>query len=147
MFSFIEKYNPELLHIFSDEGDKNINQLTPLDEKMLGNTSFYSYDTMQFKEKNIYAWNDGTYFGRIDLLEYLFNINLEHDVWRIELQLKYIFDNNKFIRWGTNKVYFKASNLHGRNVNNTLSVEDNLKRFFGEIDEWNIIKQKVIKNK
>jgi len=35
----------------------------------------------------------------------------------MELLLKYIFDNNRFYRYGTNKVLFKASNLYGRNVN------------------------------
>jgi hypothetical protein len=143
IYKFININKPELLNIFSDEGDKKINNIEPIDEIIINNTEFYSYDSRLFKNKNIYSWNDGTYFASIGLLDKLFKNNLSNDVWRIELELKYIFDNNYYMRWGINRIYFKASNIHGKNINNKLSIEENLKRFFGELEEWNIIKTKL----
>ncbi len=63
----------------------------------------------------------------------------------IEIFFKNIFDNNKFYRYGTNKILFKASNLFGKNLNKKLSKEQNLFRFFGETENWNIIKNLIIK--
>jgi hypothetical protein len=143
IFSFLYTHNENYLHIFSDEGNKKINKIDPLKQVKVKNTEFYSYDSRMFKTRNIYSWNDGTYFIKVDFIEKLFNNNLSEDVWRIEIQLKNLFDQNFFIRWGTNKLYFKASNIHGRNVNNNITVKENLKRFFGELEEWNIIEKRL----
>ena len=69
------------------------------------------------------------------------------DVWQIEILLKNMFDNNKFYRYGTNKIFFKASNLFGRNVNNNISQEENLFRFFGETNRWNSHIKNIIKDR
>lgn len=143
LFNFLFNYNKNYLHIFSDEGNKNVNKLSPLKEIKLQNTEFYCYDTREFKKKNIYSWNDGTYFIKLELMDKLFNCNLSDNVWYIELQLKSLFDKYYFERWGTNKTYFKASNIHGKNVNRNLSTKDNLKRFFGELDEWEVIEKLI----
>ena len=37
---------------------------------------------------------------------------------------------------GLIKFFFKASNLFGRNINKTISREENLFRFFGETNSW-----------
>lgn len=136
LFTSLRTHQLDYLHVFSNEGNKTHNKLTPLQEMTCGNTEFYCYDSRDFKRANIYAWNDGTYFAKIEFLEHLFNRQLPEDVWRIELTLKATLERNCVLRWGINKLYFKASNLHGRNVNRAMSVEENLKRFFGELPEW-----------
>ena len=100
---------------------------------------FYKYYTTDLKKKNIYSWNDGTYFAKLEFIDTLFSLNLPKDVWNIEIFLKKKFDNNKYIRWGCNKYYFNAANIHGRNINKKLSLNENLKRFFGELHNWNRI--------
>lgn len=159
VFEFIKKHKPLYLHIFGNEGDPKFNNITPLNiikNEITENTeasndiTFYNYYTKEFKKHNIYSWNDGTYFGHIHFLINIFNIEgLPENVWDLEHALKYIFDNdsNNIHRWGTNKLFFKATNIHGRNINNKISIYDNLHRFFGELDEWanikNIIKDNV----
>lgn len=142
-FIFLKEKKPDLLHIFCTEGNPVNNGIVPLEINEFGNTKFYCYDSRSFKEKNIYSWNDGTYFAKTDFLQKLFNMNMPEDVWRIELTLKSLFDDNKFLRWGCNKLYFRASNLHGRNVNSVMTVEENLGRFFGELEAWNEIKKVI----
>ena len=139
-FTFLKNNNIDLLHIFSNEGNRYKNNMIPLSENKINDTIFYCYDTRDFKYKNMYSWNDGTYFGKVTFIDKLFNLDLPHNVWNIEFTLKTIFDNNKLFRWGFDKEYFKASNLHGKNVNNRLSITDNLHRFFGELSEWETIK-------
>lgn len=140
MFSFLVKTKPALLNIFSNEGNPKYNGIKPLEKHKEINTTFYSYNTKEFQKKRLYAWNDGTYFARLDFLRGLFSMKLPTDVWGIEFSLKYFFDKNYLIRWGCDKLYFKASNLHGKNTNKLLTAEDNLKRFFGELDAWDEIK-------
>ena len=142
IFKFLENKKVDFLHIFSDEGNKYKNGLTPHEEVEIDSTEFYSYDTRLFQSKNTYAWNDGAYFGKLDFLIKLFNLNLPDDVWGIEITLKNVFDNHYLIRWGINKLYFKASNIHGRNINQT-PVEKNLGRFFGELPDWDKIKLSI----
>ena len=145
IFDCLESHQMDYMHIFGNEGDKEHNHLNPKKEITIGNTEFYSYDSRDFKKSNIYAWNDGTYFGKIKFLQSLFHVpNLPQDVWRLELALKYILEQNEITRWGINKVYFKASSLHGRNVNKKLTQEENLKRFFGELSSWEKIMKLVI---
>ena len=138
-------YQPNLLHIFGTEGDPLSNGLTPL-ETIHGNVTFYKYDTRDFQTKNIYSWNDGTYFGRLDFLTTLFNLNLPDDVWRIEVTLKGLLDTTPIHRWGFDRLYFKASNLHGKNTNKVLTPENNIKRFFGELESWDSIANIVREN-
>jgi hypothetical protein len=71
---------------------------------------------------------------------------LPENVWDLEHALKYIFDNNNLNRIGTNKLFFKASNLHGRNINNKLNSHENLQNFFGELDDWENIKNIITNN-
>lgn len=145
VFECLETNQINYLHIFGNEGDKEYNHLKPKSEITIGNTAFYRYDSRDFKQTNIYAWNDGTYFAKINFLQSLFHIsNLPQDVWRLELALKYILEQNEITRWGTNKLFFKASNLHGRNVNRKLTQEENLKRFFGELPEWEKVRELVL---
>ena len=108
---------------------------------------FYNYNTKDFAKNNIYSWNDGTYFANVDFLINIFNTkNLPENVWDLEHALKYIFDNNSLNRIGTNKLFFKASNLHGRNINNKINSHDNLQTFFGELDDWENIKNIITNN-
>lgn len=147
VFDFLIKENPLYLHIFSNEGNPKFNNIKPLQIIENDTVEFYNYYTKEFKNHNIYSWNDGTYFGNIDFLINIFNIEgLPENVWDLEHTLKYIFDNDKnnISRWGTNKLFFKASNIHGRNINNKITVDDNLHRFFGELKVWEEI-QKLIK--
>ena len=148
VFEFIKLYKPLYLHIFGNEGDPMFNNIKPLQIiNKTNNIEFYNYDSREFKKNNIYSWNDGTYFSTIDFLINLFNIkNLPENVWDLEHALKYIFDTNMINRWGTNKLFFKASNLHGRNINHTISIYDNLYRFFGELNNWDEIKQIITNN-
>jgi len=157
IFNFINKNKPLFLHIFGNEGDPKFNNITPLNiiknneiheyNETSNDLEFYNYNTKDFKQNNIYSWNDGTYFANIDFLINIFNIKgLPENVWDLEHSIKYIFDNNNLNRWGTNKLFFKASNLHGRNINKTLSSYENLQRFFGELDEWENIKNIINNN-
>jgi len=152
VFNFINKQQPYFLHIFENEGNPKYNNIKPLQifkneiDNSICDIEFYNYNTKDFAKNNIYSWNDGTYFANIDFLIKIFNIrNLPDNVWDLEHALKYIFDNNSLNRLGTNKLFFKASNLHGRNINNTISIYENLHRFFGELDVWEDIKN-IIKN-
>lgn len=139
--------NIEFLHIFGEEGRPQSN-LIPIDTIKIKNVELYKYDSRDFKKCNIYAWNDGTYIIDINIIEkMLFIETMPSDVWRIELFLKNIFDNNRFYRYGTNKVFFKASNLFGRNTNKKISQEENLFRFFGETNHWNSHIKNLIKSK
>lgn len=144
LFTFLGTYDENLLHIYGNEGNKTINKLVPQKEVKVRNTEFYCYDTRDFKTINIFSWNDGTYFIKVEFMEKLFNYNLSDNVWYIELQLKRLFDSHFFERWGMNKTYFKASNIHGKNINRNLSIKDNLKRFFGELKEWKIIENNIM---
>jgi len=153
-------YDIKYLHIFGDEGKPKPN-LIPIDTFKINNVEFYKYDSRDFKKCNIYAWNDGTYIININLIEKLFDLisknivnhpelnyhdNISHrSVIFCELFLKQLFDNNKFYRYGTNKVLFRASNLFGRNVNKKNSPEENLFRFFGETNCWNSHIKNLIK--
>ena len=136
IFEFVTLNKPEYLHIFGSEGDPIVNKLGFIDKITLTLINYYKYDSRDFKKSNIYSWNDGTYFGEIDFLIKLFDIdNLPEDVWNLEIYLKELFDSNKYYRWGIDKTLFKACNIHGRN-RNTSPLLDNLKRFFGDLDEW-----------
>lgn len=141
MFDFLADYKPYFFHIFSNEGGPKFNKIIPLQIVNVSETVFYKYNSKEFSKKNIYSWNDGTYFAKTDFLQNLFNLNLDEDVWQIEVQLKQLFDTNEIIRWGSDKIYFKASNIHGKNINRNLSLEDNLKRFFGDLETWNNVKK------
>ena len=142
IFKCLDRCEMDYLHIFENEGNKEFNRLTPKVEISIENTKFYSYDSRDFKNVNIYAWNDGTYFAKIKFMDALFGIpNLPQDVWGLELALKAIFDQHAITRWGIDKLYFKASNLYGSNVNTKLTQEDNLKRFFGELPSWEKIRK------
>ena len=153
VFNFLNNKKPNFLHIFGNEGDPTFNNMKPLEiykndevNDDINNIEFYNYNSKDFINHNIYSWNDGTYFANIDFLINIFNIKgLPENVWDLEHALKYIFDNNSINRWGTNKLFFKASNLHGRNINNKISIYENLQRFFGELDEWENIRI-IIKN-
>lgn len=137
--------NIEYLHIFGEEAKPKTN-LIPIDTIKINNVEIYKYDSRDFKKSDIYSWNDGTYIININFIESLLFIqNIPSDVWQIEMLLKYIFDNNKIFRYGTNKVLFKASNLFGRNINNRISQEENLFRFFGETKYWNSHIKNLIK--
>ena len=149
VFNFINNKKPFFLHIFGNEGDPKFNNIEPLQiftnnssiDDTTNDIEFYNYSTKDFAKHNIYSWNDGTYFASIDFLIKIFNTkNLPDNVWDLEHALKYIFDNNNLNRIGTNKLFFKASNVHGRNINNTISIYENLQIFFGELDEWETIK-------
>ena len=70
--------------------------------------------------------------------------NIPDNVWHMELFLKHIYDNNVMYRWGCNKILFKASNLFGRNINRNISPVINLKRFFGETENWREVVNLVI---
>lgn len=138
--------NMDYLHIFSEEGKPKSN-LIPIDTIKINNVEFYKYDSRDFKKCNIYAWNDGTYIININIIEkMLFINNIPTDVWHIELLFNNIFSNNKFYRYGTNKILFKASNLFGRNVNTKISPEENLFRFFGETNYWDSHIKNLIKD-
>lgn len=143
--SYCNNEKIQFLHLFSDEGLPN-EQLVPIETIKLDDLDLYKYDSRDFKKyKNIYSWNDGTYLININFLGNLINDNnIPQDVWNMELYLNYQFQNIPFFRWGSNKVLFKASNLFGRNINRRMSVEDNLFRFFGELDKWNEIKSLII---
>jgi hypothetical protein len=144
IFEFVNRHKPLLLHIFSNEGDPKINRLPYYEKKTIDNVNYYKYNSMDFKKAKIYSWNDGTYIADIKLLQQMFFIKrLPENVWGLEMRFKYLFDRFRIYRWGIDKVIFGASNIYGKNINKGLSVEDNLKRFFGELDEWNIIKQKI----
>jgi len=139
--------NIDYLHIFGEEGKPKPN-LIPINTIKVNNVELYKYDSRDFKKCNIYAWNDGTYIININMIENLLFIkNIPTDVWQIEILLKNIFDNNKFYRYGTNKVLFKASNIFGRNVNKKSSPEENLFRFFGETKRWNSNIKNLIKDR
>ena len=139
--------NMEYLHIFGGEGTPKPN-LIPIDTIKINNVELYKYDSRDFKKCNIYGWNDGTYIININFIEQLLYIeNMPSDVWKIEILLKTMFDNNKFYRYGTNKIFFKASNLFGKNVNNNISQEENLFRFFGETNRWNSHIKNIIKDR
>tara|TARA_Y100000590_G_scaffold369946_1_gene431504 strand:- start:1461 stop:2318 length:858 start_codon:yes stop_codon:yes gene_type:complete len=142
-------YDIKYLHIFGDEGKPKSN-LIPIDTFKINNVEFYKYDSRDFKKYSeyIYAWNDGTYIININMIEKLLSTrHMPHDVWRMELFLKNILDNNQIYRYGTNKVLFKASNLYGRNVNKKISPEENLFRFFGETNCWNSHIKNLIKDR
>lgn len=137
---FLKEKNPYLLHIFSDEGN---NKIPRLDEYK---DSFFNFDSRFFQWANIYSWNDGTYFANVEYLYNLFiNIpgnvmNVGDDVWSIEMYLKRLFDNQYHERWGWRWCLFKAANIHGRNVNRSLTLKDNLLRFFPNEDIEEILK-------
>ena len=141
LFRFLEEYEPKYLHIFEKEGDKNTNQLIPLEEMEIEHTFFYKYDTRDFKKNDLWGWNDGTYFIQTDFFIELLSIIDKKDqcVWWVEWNLRTLFDNNSYIRWGINKEYFKRSNLHGRNTSKSLP-SDNLSQMFGELSNWEEIK-------
>ena len=149
--------NIEHLHIFGEESNPKPN-LIPIDTIKINNVELYKYDSRDFKKCNIYSWNDGTYIININLIEKLLDlihknivnypeVNSYRSVWFCELFLKQLFDNNKFYRYGTNKVLFKASNLFGRNVNKVMTQEENLFRFFGETNHWNSYIKNLIKDR
>jgi hypothetical protein len=149
VFDFIREKRTQFLHIFENEGNPKYNSLVPLEIIKKDNVEFYKYNSRYFQTQKIYSWNDGTYFADINFLIRLFDIdNLPTDVWQLELALKYIFDNNDLERWGINILFFKASNLHGRNINSSISPEENLARFFAELDDWpnivNLIKTYLV---
>jgi len=140
-------YDIKYLHIFGDEGKPKSN-LIPINTFKINNVEFYKYDSRDFKKCNMYGWNDGTYIININMIEKLLSTrHMPEDVWRMELFLKQLFDNNRFYRYGTNKVLFKASNLYGRNVNKKKSPEENLFRFFGETNHWNSHIKNLIKDR
>jgi hypothetical protein len=154
VFNFINNKKPYFLHIFGNEGDPKFNNMKPLqiftnesENNSTNDIEFYNYNTKDFAKNNIYSWNDGTYFANVDFLINIFNTkNLPENVWDLEHALKYIFDNNNLNRIGTNKLFFKASNLHGRNINNKLNSHENLQNFFGELDDWENIKNIITNN-
>ena len=128
--------NIQHLHLFSDESIPKPN-LQPIETIKVNNVEIYKYNSTHFKNKNVYSWNDGVYIINLQFINKLLSIqNMPEDVWRIELFLKHIYDNNIFYRWGTNKILFKASNLFGKNINKQISQIENLERFFGETDHW-----------
>ena len=132
------------LHIFSDESIPKPN-LQPIEIIKVNNLELYKYNSKDFKKNNIYAWNDGTHIIDLNLINRLLNIdNMPDTVWQMEIFLKNIYDNNVFYRWGSNKILFKASNLFGKNVNKHMLPIDNLKRFFGETENWKDIIRLII---
>lgn len=135
--------NIKHLHLFGEESIPKKN-LQPIEIINKNNIELYKYNSTDFQKCNIFAWNDGTYIIDINLIDKLLNIkNIPHDVWRLEIYLKNIYDNNIFHRWGSNKILFKASNLFGKNINYKISKEENLIRFFGETNKWNEIKNLI----
>lgn len=142
------KQNPDIhyLHIFGEEGKPKPN-LVPLETITVNNVEIYKYDSRDFQKCNIYAWNDGTYFININLIEKLLHIHIMPDnVWGMEMLLKHIFDTNRIFRYDTNKLLFRASNLYGQNVDTRLSPEENLYRFFGETQHWDTTIKNIIKS-
>lgn len=132
------------LHLFGEESIPKDN-LQPLETITENNIKLYKYDSTDFKKCNIYAWNDGTYLIDINFMNTLLNLkNIPDNVWHMELFLKHIYDNNVMYRWGCNKILFKASNLFGRNINRNISPVINLKRFFGETENWREVVNLVI---
>jgi len=142
IFTFLSTYKPDFLHLYTAEGDKDKNGVTPLSEKTIGNTVFYEYDSRDFKDKNIWGWNDGTYFGEVNFLIELFRNTEYKDVWWVEWGIKELFHSKKYIRWGTNKLYFSSSNIHGRNAANG-PIKDILSYYFRELPEIDEINQVI----
>lgn len=120
---------------------------------------FYKYNSKDFKNENIFSWNDGVYIIDINLLDNLFNLardNLKQNpqysktingscrtIDFCEIFLKNIYDNNNIIKYGTNQIIFKASNLYGWYINKKMTPENNLFRFFGELNSWPNIKELI----
>lgn len=135
--------NIKHLHLFGEESIPKSN-LQPIEIINKYNIELYKYNSTHFQRYKIFAWNDGTYIIDNNLIDKLLNIkNIPDDVWRLEIYLKNIYDNNIFYRWGSNKIFFKASNLFGKNINHKISREENLFRFFGETDKWNDLKNLI----
>ncbi len=129
----------QFMHLFSNEALPN-DDFLPMEVIEKNKVLFYKYKSTEFRKKGVYSWNDGTYIISIQFIKHLlYQKNIPHNVWHIELFLKAIFDKIQFIRWGTNKVLFKASNLFGKNTNQNLTVSENLYRFFGETNDWDKI--------
>jgi len=146
------------LCLFSDECIPKKN-LVPIETIEYKSIIFYKYNSRDFKNENIYSWNDGVYIIDINLLDNLFNLtrdNLEQNpqysktingscrtIDFCELFLKNVYDNNSIVKYGTNQIIFKASNLYGWYINKTMTPENNLFRFFGELNSWPNIKELV----
>jgi hypothetical protein len=141
LFLFLRDYQPNFLHIYDKEGDKDYNKIIPIEEKQLNNTCFYQYHTDEFKKVSLWGWNDGTYFIKTDFFMEVLSIidKKEQCVWWVEWNLRTLFDETQYLRWGMNQCYFKTSNLHGRNTSKNSPIE-NLERMFGKLTDWEEIK-------
>ena len=140
------KNNNEIqhLHLYGDESIPKPN-LKPIETIKVNNVEIYKYNSKDFKNYNIMGWSDGIYIIDAYLISNLLNLdNIPNDVWRIEVFLMHIYNNNVFYRWGTNKILFRASNLFGRNINNRISQTENIGRFFNETPHWKDIIQLII---
>ena len=134
VFNFLIEHKPQYFNIF---GNKSFRDLPPLQIIKKDNINFYSFDSRDFKKINAYSWNDGTYFVNLSFLDMLFNLNISNDdVWNIENTFNALFLNKKYIRWGTDKYFFKAINIHGPNRNKKKSPIENVSDCFCDTEQW-----------
>jgi hypothetical protein len=115
IFKFVYSRKPYYFNMLSNHGDKNINKVETIEEIKIDDVEFYNYYTNTFNY--CYSYNDGTHFINIDFLEKgLLKKCHSQDVWNLENERNGIFLNNKYHRWGMNKVMFTHLSVHGKNI-------------------------------
>lgn len=136
IFTYIEKIKPDYFNMLSNHGDKSVNKVPVHEELIIDNVEYYKYYSTEFNY--CYSFNDGTYIASIKLLKKLFFLpNLASDIWQIESYLSQYFKQNKFIRWGMNKVMFGHLNIHGRNIMLEHERREELRKYFMDLNGWN----------
>ena len=147
IFDFIDREKPKHLKVFRNESDPKVNGLMPVSTvKFMSGMNIYQYMTSDFKRTDIWSWNDGTYFSNVEYLHKLLsNVSIGEDVWRVEWELKKLWDNSlETTRWGVDVIFFSALNMHGRSVSRS-SVEKKLYNSFHRCKEWKEIEKMAIK--
>ena len=91
-----------------------------------------------------FTWQWGPHIIKIDFVKNLLNLCNNfgaHDIWKIEQTFGLYYNQNNPEFWATNKIFSYAINIMGKFENKHMTLEENAKRFFGELENWNEILQ------
>lgn len=142
---FLKEMNPDYLTLYGEHGTMDFNSNTCIRQHKTKNLQFNCFDSSclhrSLKNNHCYSFCAWSFIIKVKLYKCFFskmpkNIN---NPWQIELFVKHIFDNNKIHKWGIESTFIRSTNFHGVSINRSMTLYDNIKRFFEEHPNWNEI--------
>lgn len=142
---FLKEIKPDYLTLYGDHGTMDFNSNKCIRQYKGNSLQFncFNSSSLHTSQKNntwfsFCAWS---FIIKAKFYRYLFS-KMPEDIinpWQIERFVKNVFDNNQIEKWGIESTFIRSTNFHGVSINRTMTLYDNIRRFFQEHPNWNTI--------